>query len=341
MPAANRRPKTTTRKTGSDALRNSLPGIALVVASVLPSALSPSPASKPGKAPTPKEFSIPMANLQDWANSVVVTMEGVQIKGNSKVHALASDCELHFGAASDGFEGDPAGLVLEPMNVCIAPFPGKTEQSNADWLAFADSIKNTTVTIAGVPRIWPEHLSGGNETSNPNHAVEIHPLTQVVTTSEKLDFAPNVFAGEFTGGLGKPTAEKIVQNISVTVAKVDESAEISFRAGTIGNFTVLDLVIDKASIINDATGSFRMKGAVVLENSTNLPVQIVTVLGSRIKDEIAKIKKSKRKQVSIQGLVLFSLSPQALLEAANKSDGSPVDVRQPIQLILYGTPDSE
>src|SRR6266850_4451836 len=125
----------------NDVLRNSLPGLALAVASVLPAALSPSapagpptaatrPAAKAAKAPAAKEFSIPINNLSDWANTVVVTVNGARIEGHSKVHPLDSDCELHFGAHSTNFQGDPDGLVLEPMNVCVAPFPGKTEQNN-------------------------------------------------------------------------------------------------------------------------------------------------------------------------------------------------------------------
>jgi hypothetical protein len=42
----------------------------------------------------------------------------------------------------------------------------------------------------------------------------------------------------------------------------------------------------------------------------------------------------------MQALVLFSLSPKALLDAANESQGSAVAVETPLQLILYGTPDS-
>src|SRR5690349_13018439 len=32
---------------------------------------------------TPKEFSIPVSNLQQWANSVLVTLKNVKIEGNS------------------------------------------------------------------------------------------------------------------------------------------------------------------------------------------------------------------------------------------------------------------
>jgi hypothetical protein len=320
----------------------------LALATILPAALNRSPGGGPpaaattsrAKAPAGKEFSIPLNNLSDWANTVVVTINDVRIEGNSKVHPMASDCELHFGAHSPSFLGDPDGLVLEPMNACVAPFPGKTEQNNADWLAFAGQIKNTVVSVSGVPRIWPEHLSGGNEPSNPNHAVEIHPLTSVTVAGKNFDFAPNVFAGEYTGGVGEPTALSIVQKTSVSVTRVADSAEISFRAGTIGNFTVLDIVIDKNSIASDGAGSFRMDAVVAVDDETSAPVHIVTAKGSPINDEIAKLKGKRRRNVSMQALVLFSLSPKALLDAANESQGTPVAVDKPLQLILYGTPDS-
>ncbi|HWN10277.1 MAG TPA: hypothetical protein VNO50_13600 [Pyrinomonadaceae bacterium] len=297
----------------------------------------------PGKATkgaAPKEFSVPISNLTEWANTVVVTMEDVTIEGNSKVHAMSADCEIHYGAHSPNYKGDPDGLVLEPMNACVEPFPGKTVQSNADWIAFSNQIKNTAVTVSGVPRIWPEHLSGGNEPSNPDHAVEMHPLTSVTTTGgQNFDFSANVYAGEYTGGVSNTTALKIAQNTTVSVTRVGNSAEISFKAGTIGNFTVLDLVIDKDSIQSDGAGSFRMNGDVVIDEETSAPVNIVTAKGSPINDEIEKIKGKRRKNVSMTTLVLFSLSPKALLDAANASQGAPVAVEKPLQLILYGPPD--
>lgn len=335
-------------RNGADPLRNSIPGIALVLASMLPVALSSRPVSTPPTAPTaisksakgkPKEFSIPLSNLRNWANSVVVTMTDVRIEGNSNVHTQEADCELHFGAHSSNYQGDPDGLVLEPMNACIQPFPGKTEQKNADWTAFAKKIKDTTVTVTGVPRIWPEHLSGGTSPSNPDHAVEFHPLTSVVTSSESFDFAPNVFAGEYEGGVGEDTALKIAQNTFVTVTRVGDSAEISFRSGQIGNFTVLDLLIDRDSITSDGAGSFRMDGEVISDDATVAFVHIVTAQGSPINAAIEKAKGKRRKSITMQALVLFSLSPKALLDAANKSNGTPVDVEKPLQLVLYGPPD--
>ena len=348
-------PPKSTRRPGVT-MGSSLPAVVLIAASVLPSALSRGPGEAvPPSAPAaavatskrkltkgapPKQFSIPMKNLTEWAKTVVVTIDQVSIEGHSKVHSIESDCELHFGGHSPNFQGDPDGLVLEPMNACVQPFPGQTEHDNADWIQFSNDITGTTVSVSGVPRIWPEHLSGGNEPSNPNHAVEIHPLIMVKAGGQTFDFAANVFAGDYEGGVGQNTALKIAERTQVAVSRIGNSAEVSFQAGTIGNFTVLDLVIDRDTITSDGAGSFRMNGEVVIDDETSAPVRIVTVKGSPINAEVEKIKGKKRKHVSMTALILFSLSPEALLEAANESNGTPVAVEMPLQLILYGPPNA-
>ena len=294
--------------------------------------------SAPARAAAVKEFSVPVASLRTWANTVVVTLNSVKIEGHSNVHPLEDDCEMHFGAHSDAFQGDPDGLVLEPMNVCVQPFPGATQQNNADWTRFGDQLVGTSITASGVPRIWPEHLSGGSA-SNPDHAVELHPLTAVTSGGRTLDFAPNVFAGEYAGGVGEDTALAIVQRTTVSVTRNGGSLDIAFGGGRIGNFTTLQLVIDRASIEGDGAGSFRMNGDVVVDGSTTVPVRLVTVKGTLINDTIAKMRtRGSRPTFNLEALVLFSLSPEALLEASNRSNnGRAVAVNRPVQLILYGT----
>ena len=339
-------PPSTTRKSARvGALASMVP----LAVSMIPTATTSirnmrQPAEQPvavarARTTAPKEFSIPISDLQRWAATVVVTMPEVKITGNSKVHRAVADCELHFGAHAEAFKGDPPGLVLEPMNACVAPFPGQEEQKDSDWTDFAKRIKDTVVTISGVPRIWPEHLTGGGEPSNPNHAVEFHPLTSIVTSNETLDFSANVFAGEYEGGVGEPTAESIVKQTAVTVARNGNNADISFFGGRIGNFTTLELNVDKASIVSDGAGSFRMLGQVVLSDGTTVPVHMVTAKGSPINNEIENIKRRRSAIVSLgQTLVLFSLSPEALLNAAGQSSGAPIEVVMPLQLILFGSP---
>lgn len=300
-------------------------------------------------APAAKHFAVPMTNLQQWSQSVLVTVPNVSISGHSGVHTIDNDCEIHLGAHTPQFQGTPNGLVLEPMNACVQPFPGDDAQQNATWVKFAQALTDLssaggTVTATGVPRIWPEHLIGGGP-SNPDHAVELHPLTHVEWTQDSAahaaDFAANVFAGAYGGGLKEETALGILRNTGVTVTKNGESADIAFTGGTIGNFTVMTVSIDKASMVADADGSTRMNGSVNVQGATMVPVRIVTVKGSRINDSIAKAQADANGQVTLDALVLFSLSPESVLAAANKSNGNAVRVDKPIQLILYGTPDDQ
>lgn len=305
-----------------------------------PAAAQPVAVARP-RTTAPKEFSIPITNLRQWASTVVVRIPEVKIEGHSKVHRQEADCELHFGAHTPAYKGIPDGLVLEPMNVCVEPFKGEEEQRDSDWINFAKRINNTVVTVTGVPRIWPEHLTGGGEPSNPNHAVEIHPLMTVEVNGEPepFDFSANVSAGEYVGGVKEPTAESIVKQTAVTVATNGDLADINFFGGRIGNFTTLELNVEKATIASDGAGSFRMNGQVELGDGTTVPVRMVTAKGSPINAEIENIKRRRSAVVSLgQVLVLFSLSPQALLDAVNQSNGTPVEVVMPLQLILFGTP---
>src|SRR5258708_35941088 len=96
-------------------------------------------------------------DLRAWASRVVVEM-AVTINDHSGVHAVNKDCEMHFGAMAEGYKGNPAGLVLEPMNVCKEKFFAATKYSKQAWIDFADGQNDRTgVAVEGVPRVWPEH----------------------------------------------------------------------------------------------------------------------------------------------------------------------------------------
>jgi hypothetical protein len=337
----------------NNTLRNSLPGLGLVIASMIPAALNSAPSTQPGSgvrgtavASTERErggqeFTISLRNLRDWAAAVEITLFGIHVEGNSDVHPLDHDCEIHFGGHASSFQGVPDGLVLEPMNACVQPFPGQTVQKDSDWKSFADGLKGLTVSASGVPRIWPEHLNGKESVSNPHHAVELHPLTSLVSAGRTFDFAEGIFAPEkFSAEIQPDSASAIIRKTSVTVARNGDFAEINFRGKT-GNFAVIEFVIDRSSITSDGAGSFRMNGEVEIDGSTAIPIRIVTVKGSPINDDIGKMKTRRHLQIGMTALVLFSLSPESLLDAANQSNGNDVTAERPIQLILFGPPSSE
>ena len=81
-----------------------------------------------------------------------------------------------------------------------------------------------------------------------------------------------------------------------------------------------------------------MKGRVIVSRTKTHVVTMLTVKGSKIDRRIAAFKSSTRTRMELEGLVLFSLDPKALLDAVNAGGGQ---VDDPLQLILYGDIDDE
>ena len=286
-------------------------------------------------------FVVPLARLDDWTKCVVAEFDNVTITGNSPVHPQGDDCEMHFGAKVEGYTGDPEGVVLEPMNICVETFFARMAYKKKDWEDFGRLLAKKKVKVEGVPRLWPEHLDGSESSSNPNHALEVHPLTRLTIGGTTRNFSSFIYIpGQYRGGLSSETAERIVKSAVVHVTTTGSDVEISFDAGQIGNFAMLDLRFQRDKI-KAIRGGHRIPGEVLIESNTPGPVSIVTVAGSGIDAHIAKLKSGKRKTIDLEGLILFSLNPETLHDAAAKSSGNPVEVDTPLQLILYGVPEAE
>lgn len=281
-----------------------------------------------------KEFSIPMSDLKAWADNPVAVLQ-VKIAGHSAIHPVQNDCEMHLGGSVIGYQGQPDGWVLEPMNECDEPFPGTTTYTKAAWLHFGDSLVGKTATATGIIRIWPEHLTSSGA-SNPAHALELHPLLAISSGSANYSFSKLVFDPEgFTGGVSAGTASSILTHTTVTVTQSEDMANINFVSGTIGNFTTLSVRANFQDASN-IDGSYRMNGAVILDAGQEVAVKLLTCKGTPINDTIAGLIKQHKTSAQYDFLVLFSLDPVALYDAASQSHGDPVDVKEPIQLIIYG-----
>jgi hypothetical protein len=285
-----------------------------------------------------RDFSVPLDRLKAWSESITTSLN-VEILGHSKVHSAASDCEMHLGAKMPGYNGDPPGWVLEPMNLCLEPFPGKSMPNKKDWESFGDDLNGAKIRVEGVPRIWPEHLVGGGE-SNPNHALELHPLTRLQHGSHVYEFSDFIYAPEGLEGISEKTIRSTLTDIDVNVTEKDGNVEIAFDAGNIGNFAVVDLTFDSSSI-KQLDGGFRMDGQVVFGRKDGTRVSLVTVANSEFGKAVARLKQSKAKKNTLEALVLFSLDPAVLYQAAKDSHGKQVALQNPIQLIIYGQTDSE
>jgi hypothetical protein len=84
-----------------------------------------------------------------------------------------------------------------------------------------------------------------------------------------------------------------------------------------------------------------MNGQVVFGRKDGTRVSLVTVANSEFGKAVARLKQSKAKKNTLEALVLFSLDPAVLYQAAKDSHGKQVALQNPIQLIIYGQTDSE
>ena len=286
-----------------------------------------------------KQFTIPMEDLKAWAGKPTTTIQ-VSISGHSAVHPVESDCEMHFGGKVATYKGDPDGWVLEPMNACDEPVPGNSTYSKTAWTSLGNQVTNTTITAEGVVRIWPEHLTSSGP-SNPAHVVELHPLLKLTAGTKSYNFSNLVYAPDgFAGGLKTETATAILTDTAVTATESSGTVNVNFDSGRIGNFTVLTVNV-LCDSIEDADGNHRMDGEVLLSRSHTVPVRLVTVAGSAINDTVAQLKAKGQKTAAYDFLVLFSLDPVALYNAASISHGQPKAVDRPLQLIVYGEAEAE
>jgi hypothetical protein len=276
-----------------------------------------------------------MADLKAWAENPVAELH-VQVAGHSKVHTVENDCEMHLGGTVASYKGDPDGWVLEPMNTCVQPFPNTKTYSKKAWLDFGDALVGKTVTATGIIRIWPEHLTSSGA-SNPAHALELHPLLKLsYGHGTAYEFSKYVYDPEgFVGGVKASTASNILTHTTVTVTESEDMADINFVSGRIGNFTTLAVQADLTTA-EDVEGCHRMNGDAILDSGQQVPVKILTAVGTPIDDTVAESIQKGKKSLQYDLLVLFSLDPAALYGAAMQSHGQPVEVRKPIQLIIYG-----
>lgn len=299
--------------------------------------------SSAAQAQSQRPFSVPLQDLKRWSEHVVVELDA-KITGHSHVHAEAQDCEMHLGAMVKGYRGVPDGWVVEPMNLCLESMPEKGIENRRDWESLGDSLTGASVHLAGVVRLWPEHLKANfaDVSSNPAHATELHPLTKITRSGgSKLDCSALIYPPGELIGVKPKTAAAMLAETAVHVTEHDGIVDIDFDSVPfIGNFAQVELLIT-ASSITQVEGSYVMAGTASADDKAPQPVRLVTVAGSPVNRTMAEIKKNSKRPVKFDALVLFNLNPVALLEAATTSHGSAVEVATPIQLIVYGPIDAE
>lgn len=130
----------------------------------------------------------------------------VTVLGPGPVHSEKDDCELHIGAE---LQHNPAisdfpNIVLEPPNVC----KDGRQSSKQKWRDFYAKANNKSCVSEGFIRVWPEHLTGGQLPSNPDHFMELHPMRSLKCASNTFTIDTRAQLAAHTD-LGYKTAGQI------------------------------------------------------------------------------------------------------------------------------------
>ncbi len=127
------------------------------------------------------------------ANGFVFTLPVAITVGTSKVHKLASDCEMHMPTSPGPPIAWPNGIVVEPPDLCRERAPGMPAGSEkklreVPWPLYLDrQVMGRDCAVTGFSRIFTEHAASNADSSKPNHVVEIHPALQIRCGDLTLD----------------------------------------------------------------------------------------------------------------------------------------------------------
>ena len=259
---------------------------------------------------------------------------------HSKVHGVGADCELHVAAkqSNNRTPGTPAGIVVEPPNVCKlrAPVLPAGGTPSARWAAYFDThVSNKSCEVIGFPRIFSEHAEGGEaNSSNPDHVVEIHPATSMACDGATIDFLPLV---KVVAGMKKITDKSAVACLE------DRKLYVRLRGGTTqpryefleegakggngrcGNFIVVDAHVGKEYIRTLSNGGDHVALARVwIGESGPYPLKIYTYAGTPPDAAIAQVQASADEgastEMQLHGLLTYDYF--TIAQVLQEEDGS-------------------
>jgi hypothetical protein len=284
---------------------------------------------------------------------------------HSGVHAVAADCELHAAGKLAGnlTLGSPAGIVVEPPNVCKKRVPQLPAggQLGARWTKyFDDHVTGADCEVAGFPRIFSEHAQGGEaNSSNPDHVVEIHPATSISCGGTTMDFLPLLTV--------VPGMKRITDNSAIACLE-DRKLYVRMRGGTAqaryefleegakggngrcGNFIVVDAHVSKDYIRALSNGSDHVALARVwIGESGPFPLKIYTYAGTpedaAVAALLASADENESLEMSLHGLLTYDYF--TIAQTLQEDDGSGgfrwksamkdyVEVSHPLALVVFG-----
>ena len=126
--------------------------------------------------------------VKKHAKDILVTIQAIPGHIGKRAHSIKRDCNLHVPLRSEDIKVAILGKI---KNACSHP-EGITA---THWSNKLKPLEGQSVKVKGVLRVWLEHPPKGGKrqcecdtlprytNSNPNHMVELHPLTRLGSIS--------------------------------------------------------------------------------------------------------------------------------------------------------------
>jgi hypothetical protein len=285
---------------------------------------------------------------------------------HSGVHGLAADCELHVAAklANNRLVGAPRGIVVEPPNVCKRRVPqvAQTGAISSAWTQyFDDHVKNTSCTVTGFPRIFTEHSTGGTVGgtggSNPDHVVEVHPVTQLSCDGSTIDFVPLIQIFPGMRRISDGSARACIEERKLSVRQRGSGDQIRYEffeegakgaGGRCGNFVAVDAHIGKDYLRELSNGADHVALAQVwVGESGPFPLKLYTFKGTPVDDAVAGLlanpDENAQLELSVHGVLTYDYFTIAQAVQDENFQWLPASelkeykaIRAPLSLVVFG-----
>lgn len=304
-------------------------------------------------------FSLSETYLHDLAASRGIRYKmRVTVDARSAVHPIGQDCEMHFATHGGTELASPAGIVVEPPNLCkkrlaVIPASGKI---GVAWQQYMDrNVVGQECDVVGFPRIFSEHREGQEHPSNPNHVLEIHPALSIsCDNGTALDFFPLLKIYPGMRQISTASAAACLEQRKLWVRKRGSQYEFAEEGakgpgGRCGNFIALDATIHRAYVREfdkgaDGRGDHSAIAWVTVGAYGPYSLKIYTYRGTPEDDSVAQIAQGIRPDriLHLHGLITYDYL--GIIRAAQDKNrdwlpeiDSWTEVPHPLALVVFGT----
>lgn len=285
----------------------------------------------------------------------------------SNVHTLSNDCELHVAAKmpSNRRLGTPHGIVVEPPNVCNRRVPqiSQTGSIATAWRNYFDqNVVNKPCTVVGFPRIFSEHATGGTggggSGSNPDHVIEVHPVTSMTCNGQTIDYTPLIRIFPGMRRITDASARACLENRKLFVRQRGSNDQIRYEFleegakgtnGRCGNFIAVDAHINKDYLRQTTNGGdhIALSQAWIGEDGP-FPLKIYTFKGTPVDSLVAQLFNNPDEfaelAVRVHGVLTYDYFTIAQAIQDSSFKWLPADqlkdfkeIRRPLSLVVFGT----